>query len=398
MIGDLMKERVIHPISTEELERRWKAVREAMKDRGIDFLLIQNNNDYLGGYLRWLTDMPAVHAYPAALIFPREGEMTTFWHGSSDPGEAVPEPWLLRGVGKRLSAPVMLSMNYTTSYDGERVVAELKGYGTCRVCLVNEGAMTLGFAGYVRTHLTWAEFLDMTDEIDRIKAVKSPEEIGCIRASAHIQDEAMKACFAAIRPGAREFEVAAAGRMKCRLMGSEQQFILIGSAPAGRPFPYSSIHAMNRVLQKGDQVGVMIEAADPAGYYTHLHRIACIGSVPQELLAAFEQAKEAQKVTLDLLKPGTDPQEIVKANNEYLRSHGYPEERRLHAHGQGYDLVERPSCQPGEKMSIMEGMNIAVHPAIAGRQATAVVCDNYIIGRNGAGDCLHKFPKEITAL
>jgi hypothetical protein len=97
MIGDLMKERVIHPISTDELERRWKAVREAMKDRGIDFLLIQNNNDYLGGYLRWRTDMPAVHAYPAALIFPREGEMKTFWHGSSDPGEAVPEPWLLRG-------------------------------------------------------------------------------------------------------------------------------------------------------------------------------------------------------------------------------------------------------------------------------------------------------------
>jgi hypothetical protein len=49
-------------------------------------------------------------------------------------------------------------------------------------------------------------------------------------------------------------------------------------------------------------------------------------------------------------------------------------------------------------MSIMEGMNIAVHPVIAGRQATAVVCDNYIIGRNGAGDCLHKFQKEISVL
>ncbi len=64
----------------------------------------------------------------------------------------------------------------------------------------------------------------------------------------------------------------------------------------------------------------------------------------------------------------------------------------------GLRLVERPSCQPGEKMSIMEGMNIAVHPVIAGRQATAVVCDNYIIGRNGAGDCLHKFQKEISVL
>ena len=289
-------------------------------------------------------------------------------------------------------------MNYTTSYDAERVAAELKGRGKCRVCLVNEGAMTQGFAGRVRALLTRAEFSDMTDAIDAIKAVKSPEEIACIRESARIHDEAMKACFEAIRPGAREFEVAAAGYWKCRLTGSEQQFILIGSAPAGRPFPYSSIHAMNRVLQKGDQVAVLIEATDPAGYYTHLHRIACIGSVPQELDAAFEQAREAQKRTLDLLKPGADPRDIMEANNEYLLSRGYPEEKRLFAHGQGYDLVERPSCQPGETMRIMEGMNIAAHPVIPGRRATAVVCDNYIVGKNGVGDCLHKFPKEITVL
>lgn len=97
MSGDLLEERVMHPISLAELERRWMAVREAMKAREVDFLLIQNNNDYLGGYVKWFTDMPAVHAYPVAVIFPREDEMTTFWHGSSDPKEAGPASWLLRG-------------------------------------------------------------------------------------------------------------------------------------------------------------------------------------------------------------------------------------------------------------------------------------------------------------
>ncbi len=398
MINDMMQERVICPISSGELERRWKAVREVMKDRGVDFLLVQNSNDYLGGYLKWFTDMPAVQAYPAAAIFPREDEMTTLWHGSAAPEEAGPEAWLLRGVKKRLSAPLMLSMNYTTSFDGERIVGQLAGYGRCRVSFVNEGAMTQGFAGYIRTHLPQAEFVDITDEIDVIKAIKSPEEIERIKVSAHIHDEAMRACFAAIKPGVREFEVAAAGRLRCMMMGSEQQFILIGSAPADRPFPYSSIHAMNRVLKEGDQIGILVEAADPAGYYTHLHRIACIGRVSQELLAAFEQAKEAQKVTLDLLKPGADALEIMQANNDYLLSHGYPKENRLYAHGQGYDLVERPSLQPGEKMKIREGMNIAAHPVIPGKGATAIICDNYIIGKTGVGECLHRFPKEITIL
>jgi hypothetical protein len=49
MTSDLLAQKVIRPISTEELERRWKATRDVMKEKGIDFLLIQNNNDYLGG-------------------------------------------------------------------------------------------------------------------------------------------------------------------------------------------------------------------------------------------------------------------------------------------------------------------------------------------------------------
>jgi Xaa-Pro aminopeptidase len=390
-----MKERVIHPISTAELERRWKAVRDVMKEKQIDFLLIQNSQDYLGGYVKWFTDMPAVHHYPATVIFPASDEMTTIWHGSTDPALAGPSEWLLRGVKKRLSTPIMLSLNYSCSFDAELVVEELKDYKNCRISLVNEGAMTAGFSRYVRESLTSAAFADITDEIDEIKAIKSPEEIERIKDSAHLHDESMKACFEAIKPGAREFEVAAMGRLKCRMLGSEQQFILIGSAPAGKAFPYSSIHGMNRELKEGDQVGILVEAVDAAGYYTHLHRIACIGKIPESLQGPFEVAKEAQKVTLDLLKPGADPAEIFGANNEFLRSRGLVEETRLYAHGQGYDLVERPSFQKGETMKLKANMNIAPHPAILTKEATAIVCDNYIITETGVSECLHKLPKKI---
>jgi len=397
MSTDLLNERVIRPISTAELERRWNAVRAVMKEKDIDFLLIQNNNDYLGGYIKWFTDMPAVHAYPAAAIFPREDEMTTLWHGSRHPDEAGPAPWLMRGVKKRISTPIMLSLNYTTSFDAEVIVEELKPYPNSRIGFVNEGAMAPGFTQYIRKHMTNATFVDITDEIDEIKAIKSPEEIECIKDSAHLHDEAMKACIDAIKPGVRLYEIAAMGRLKCRMMGSEQQFILIGAAPAGQPFPYASIHAMNYPLQNGDQVGILIEAVDAAGYYTHLHRIACLGRIPDELAEAFEAAKEAQQVTLDLMKPGADPLEILEANNEFMRSRGYPEEHRLYAHGQGYDLVERPSFQHGETMKLKAGMNIAPHPVIT-KNATAIVCDNYIVGEKGVGECLHKFPKEITVV
>ena len=398
MNSDLLKEKVIYPISTQELERRWQAVREVMQAKKVDFLLIQNSQDYLGGYVKWFTDVPATHHYPASVIFPASDEMTTIWHGSTDPALAGPPEWLMRGVRKRLSTPIMLSLNYTCSFDAELVVQELKNSKDCRISFVNEGAMTAGFSKYVREHLTSATFVDMTDEIDEIKAIKSPEEIERIKESAYLHDEAMKACFEAIKPGVREYEVAAMGRLKCRMLGSEQQFILIGSAPAGKLFPYNSIHAMNRKLQEGDQIAILVEAIDAAGYYTHLHRIACIGKIPEALAQQYQVAKEAQQVTLDLIKPGADPLEIFDANNDFLRSRGLVEETRLYCHGQGYDLVERPSFQKGETVKVKAGMNIAPHPAIITKEAIAIVCDNYIVTETGVGECLHKTPKEIAVI
>jgi len=47
-----LSERLNTPISTAELERRWAAVRAAMAADKIDVLLMQSNNDHMGGYDR----------------------------------------------------------------------------------------------------------------------------------------------------------------------------------------------------------------------------------------------------------------------------------------------------------------------------------------------------------
>jgi hypothetical protein len=40
-------------------------------------------------------------------------------------------------------------------------------------------------------------------------------------------------------------------------------------------------------------------------------------------------------------------------------------------------------------------MNITVHPATWTDTVWSTVCDNYLIGPDGPGECLHKTPKEI---
>lgn len=39
-------------------------------------------------------------------------------------------------------------------------------------------------------------------------------------------------------------------------------------------------------------------------------------------------------------------------------------------------------------------MNITVHPVAASKTVFSMVCDNYIIGKDGV-EHLHKYPKEI---
>ena len=69
-------ERINHPISTAELERRWAAVRAAMAEHTIDALLMQSNNDWMGGYVKYFTDVPATNGYPVTVVFPKDERMT----------------------------------------------------------------------------------------------------------------------------------------------------------------------------------------------------------------------------------------------------------------------------------------------------------------------------------
>jgi Xaa-Pro aminopeptidase len=141
-----------------------------------------------------------------------------------------------------------------------------------------------------------------------------------------------------------------------------------------------------------------VEVNGPGGIFLELGRIFSLGPPPQQLQDAMGTAVEAQNVSLNLLKPGADPADLLRANNEFLESKGYFPEARLYAHGQGYDLVERPLIREDEHMKIAAGMNITVHPTAANKTVWAGVTDNYMVGEDGPGECLHTTPKKIFVL
>jgi len=393
---DGMSERLQTPISTKELERRWAAVRAAMKQEGVDVLLMQNNNDHMGGYVKYFTDTPATNGYPQTVVFPADDEMTVIQMGPFK-GDSRPPADTWRGVKRLLTSPSFASAHFTRTYDPELAVQALKPYAKGTIGLVGTYQLSFALGDHVTKAFPGAKFTEASELVDRVKAVKSPEELELVRRAALMQDGAMRAAFDAIRPGMRDTEVAAIAQEYSGRHGSENGIYLCASMTPGEPVHFRQRHGQNRTIKKGDQFALLVEDSGPGGMFAELGR-SCIvgGKVPQQMKEELEMVKEARKVTLDLLKPGSPCKDAWEAFNAFLRKHGRPEEARLYCHGQGYDLVERPLVRFDEPWTIQKDMNIACHPTYVYGGHLNWLCDNYIISGNGPMERIHQFPEEIV--
>ncbi|MFH0848494.1 MAG: M24 family metallopeptidase [archaeon] len=378
--------RVQTRISTSELERRWKAVRQAMKKEDIDFLVMQNFTDILGGYVKWFTDMSPRNNYPFTVLFPRDDDMTIIQHGPQAVRRSV-RP----GMKKEIGVPDLPTLSFSNTFEAEIVAEELAQYKKCHIGLLGLGFMQAAFYNHFTRRLDSAKFTDASDLVDNIKAIKSEEEIRLITETAHLQDATFEYSLTTIKPGRRNFEIYADVMHQILKTGSSQANLMVGSAPAGTP---ARLGAADRMIQQGDQVSILIESNGPNGLYTEIMGTICLGEIPSELQKDYETAQKAQEMALKLLKPGVTPSVVWEANNEFLRTAGYPEEKRLLWHGMGYDMVERPSVQLGETMKIQAGMNIAVHATASSDKAAGQVCENYLVTETGYRR-LHKTPQRI---
>jgi Xaa-Pro aminopeptidase len=392
-----LKERLVTSVSTGELERRWKAAREMMRDRKIDYLLMRQDEEYFGGYVRWFTGITPRHSYPFTVIFPIDEEMTTI--GSSPPAAPGPPEWAVRGVKRRLGAPFYPSLHYTSTLDADLAVGILQEKKAATIGIVGMSSLHVPFYEHLTQHLSGSTFVDVTDPIDYLKAIKSPEEIGMIKRTAGIQDAALDHVKQKIRPGLRDLDIHAEADWASTRLGSTRLQVLISSYhPGEQPVGFMGRHYMNRVLREGDHVVVLLEGNGPGGYYTEIARAFSLGEPSQETKDAYACVLEAQQLTLRMLKPGANPKEIWDANNAFLQKKGSGPEGRLYAHGEGYELVERPAIRYDEPMKVQAGMNLAVHPVWKSTRVWTTLCDNYLVTESGVGPCLHKTPKDMIIL
>ncbi len=391
--------RAVNAVSIRELDRRWRAVRERMKEGGIDALVLQSSSDWVGGYIRWFTNRPATNGYPSSVVFPLEGGLSFIEQGPfGSVRESSEAETRSTGIARSLATPSFPSVHYTGAYDAELAISELHRLGAKRVGLVAPAAMYHSFGHGLKERSQGVEIVDATDIVDRIKAVKSQEERDLIRQVAGMQDEVMRRVREFIGPGLRDFEVAAYAQYQAQLLGSEQGIFLCSSAAPGEAANFRPRWMQGRIVNRGDVFSLLIECNGPGGFYAELSRSFVLGRAPPELRDAQAAVVEAQAQALRLLKPGVACRDIFEAHNRYLQGRGLAQERRLSMHGMGYDMVERPLIRNDEPMQLEEDMAIICHPSIHNERVFAHNTDLYLIGKRGPTECLHHTAKEIIEI
>lgn len=390
-------ERIRRPISDGELYRRWNATRELMKKHDLDLAFTQGNNMHLGGYVRWFTDVPAEFNLHMTVLFPADDQMTLVRSSAS----RIPQ-WALRGVKEVLYAPFAPTLNFTAGSEAGLVIDYIRKKDPKRVGWIGKASITAGVMKKVMAAFPNVEFVDITNEFDMIKALKSDEEMELVRETARIHDAVWAALPAIVKPRMKEYQIRAEVARLLSNLGTEEHLLFMGTAAPGKPCGMSTFQYANRTVNEGDYGVLLIEVNGPGGYYCESARNFCFGEPYKELQDAWDFAVKAQQLTADMLVPGNNANTIVAKYNEFVGTKGYSQEGRLYGHSQGYDLIERPAFMADHKygkedMIIKAGMNISLHPYFIDDVQTVYINDNYYVTEKGA-EKIHKTAPKIIIL
>jgi len=239
--------------------------------------------------------------------------------------------------------------------------------------------------------------------LSRLRMLKDPAEIECLRVAARVAEAGMAAAVGAIRPGVRETEVAGDAEHAMRRAGAEgwasATYVASGwrSAMAHGPASLKTIAA-------GDVVQVHL-APIAAGYTVDLCRTVLVGQVSEAVTAATNTYARAQEGGIAAAVPGAPLMGIDAAMVRILDHAGYGGAfLRPVFHGVGIEHEEAPI--PGghavihgeEKVEQVEpGMVLAIGNCGIYRESFGVRMEDTVWVSEQGPVPLTTYPKAVSA-
>ena len=236
----------------------------------------------------------------------------------------------------------------------------------------------------------WCVLEDASNLVREIRVTKSPAEIAYVRRAAALADDALIAMLAAIRPGAFEGSISAAG-LSAILQGG-------GDMPPSGPVLGSGDRALlvrsstgARRLDAVDQI-TMEFAGTYRRYCACLMRTAAVGKADPRQRRMFEATRDALAAMTEAARPGRPLGEIDDAHRRVFDAAGFGS-TRLAACGYSLGATFRPTWMDvppmiysGNPMLAQPGMVLFLHAILvdAPRNLAMSLGHTILITENGS--------------
>jgi Xaa-Pro dipeptidase len=361
----------------QERERRHSCIQAAMRGEGLDALLICANGPSGRGRISYLADCYLTGGQ-ALLIFPLAGE------------PVLVQPAYV-GIAWAMGTTCIRDHRSSTN-PAQTAAAVLADLGLDRgsIGLVDmESGLAAGNLRILERALPQAQWHDATMLFDRVRIVKSEEELGYVRETSAIVKKAFQVISGLLRPGMSERHILAEAERALYMHG-----VIDGFAHITRSSGVHTLHPpTDDPISPDDVVCIDLEYIGPHGYGLELGAHYSFRPPSEKIRRIFEVQCEVYERCVEAIKPGVASSEILSVANRAYRKHGFFAAGptglgpvQFHAHGIGLDS-EEPPLVPGLEVVFEPGMVLSLHPHLGPEDPGRPVIwinDNVLVTATGA--------------
>lgn len=349
-------------LSLAERDRRHARVRAMMAEHELDCLVVASFGHMFYEHNANVTYLTHIgqNLTEAMAVFPMEGETAClladasrarWWQNN--------QPWTkdVRGCGTRWSEAVA-GLLKELGYESRRIGL----VGLEKTLRANEGIIPHGTVVKLERELPKASFVEAAEQLQRVRSIKSAEEIECHRRAVAIAEKALEAEFASARAGVPECAVYAEMIAALVRHGGEFPPMLLWTAAAkpGR----TNTFATQRPLQDSDII-VNDMVVHYCGYASKVSHPVFVGVPPSRFTELFKRAVDVFESALETMRPGIACDEIGRPAMKMLEGSGFAATAMpVRGLGLGEDipLGGRGPEEDREKLIIQPGMVFSLQP------------------------------------
>lgn len=262
----------------------------------------------------------------------------------------------------------------------------------------------IGFEGHHISYDTYVELnkgmitlISISDSIDKIREVKSEEEIKLIQKAAEIVDKTYDYILTVVKVGMSEREIKALLESKMLELGADgPSFDTIVASGYRGALPHGV--ASDKLIEKSDMITLDF-GAYYRGYCSDITRTFAIGEPDPKMKEIYNIVLSSQIKAIDEIRPGMTVQEADALSRDYIDAHGYGQEfGHSLGHGIGLDIHEGPLLSKNSTGELQVNNCVTIEPGIYVDGLGGVrIEDDILITENGC-DVFTKCTKDLIIL